>query len=193
MADKRLVYGVGINDLKYTEKTIHQKEYTLWRDVLKRCYCEQYLTRFPTYRNVKMVSEWLTYSCFKKDISKLKNFEKLYEGWVLDKDICSDDKVYSKETCCIVPQQVNIFFSTFSTNHNPAYDARVDFYYCYCCHNGKKKYLGRYKTKEESYKVYLAYKILVIEDMINKYNHVLDSRVITRLSEYKEVLKNEQV
>ena len=185
-----LVYGVGINDLKYKENTKSQKEYRTWTDLLKRLYDEKYLKRYPSYRSVSVDNTWLVYSKFRDDVRGLKNSEMLKEGWVLDKDICSNTKLYSKETCCIVPQQVNIFFSSFSTKHNPAYDARCGMYYCYCCFYGVKTYLGRYKTIEESHKVYLNYKIFVVEDMIDKYEGVLDCRVIGGLLECREALKS---
>ena len=190
MGNTKLVYGAGLNDLKYKERTMNQIEIRVWRDALKRCYDKKYLEKFPTYKGVTLHDTWLVYSQFRSDVRKLKNSEMLKEGWVLDKDICSDAKLYSKETCCIVPQQVNIFFSTFSTKHNPAYDYRCSVYYCYCCFYGVKKYLGRFKTVEESHKVYLNYKIFVVEDMINKYEGTLDNRVIERLLECKEVLKS---
>ena len=188
MENKQLVYGVGINDVKYSENTKYQKEYALWTDMIRRCYCEKYLNKYPTYRNVKIVSEWFTYSSFKKDILNIKNFDKLSEGWVLDKDICSEDKLYSKETCCIVPQQVNIFFSTFSVEHNPAYDKRHGVFYCYCTYKGVKEYLGRFNTKRDSHIVYLKRKSEVIDDMIATYLGVLDDRVIHELRRLKGVV-----
>ena len=191
MENVQLVYGVGINDLKYKESTKSQIEYVTWAGMLRRLYDEKYLERFPSYKDVTIHEDWLIYSIFRKDLRSFKNSNMLKDGWVLDKDICSNLKSYSKDTCCIIPQQVNIFFSTFSTKHNPPYDARVDFYYCYCHYDGKKNYLGRFKTKEESRKAYLGSKIFVVEDMINKYKYILDSRVITRLVECKEVLENE--
>ena len=39
----KLVFGVGINDGKYPAKINgkNTKEYTLWMDILKRCYSEK--------------------------------------------------------------------------------------------------------------------------------------------------------
>ena len=192
MENKQLVYGIGVNDLKSSVKSSSDKEYKLWRDMLKRCYHKQYLSIFPTYQDVDVCEDWLTYSNFKKDLHEIHNFDMLAQGWTLDKDILTKKKLYSKNTCCIVPQQLNIFFSKFSLDHNPPFDKRCNVYYSYCSHNKKKHYLGRFKTKGEACSVYLAFKATVVEDLINIYKGIVDDRVIDKLYACKEAL-NEQV
>ena len=176
------VYGVDINDLKGLEITRTQKEYRLWRDVLKRCYDEYYLNRFPTYRGCSVAEEWLLFSNFKRDIVNVKNFEKSKDGWVLDKDLCSHTKTYSKETCCFIPDRLNLFISNLPQAYKAPYDKRFDVYYSYCNDvHGKRTYLGRYKSKEEACEAYLKFKALVFLDMIEFYKDDLDEKILTRL------------
>ena len=176
------VYGVGINDLKGLETTRTQKEYRLWRDMLKRCYDESYLNRFPTYRGCSVTEEWLLFSNFKRDIVNVKNFEKSKDGWVLDKDLCSYTKTYSKETCCFIPDRLNLFISNLPQGYKASYDKRCDVYYSYCNDiHGKRTYLGRYKSKEEACESYLKFKALVFLDMVEFYKDDLDEKILTRL------------
>ena len=176
------VYGVATNDLRYKERTDGTKEYSLRKDMLKRCYEEKYLERFPTYRGSRVSDEWLIFSNFKRDVNYMRNFEKSKEGWVLDKDILSDTKTYSKETCCFIPDRLNLFISSIPKEYKATYDKRWDVYYAYCSDvYGNKKYLGRYKTKDEAYKVYLKSKARVFLDMGDLYKDVLDEKILTNL------------
>ena len=45
------IFGVGIIGTKYPTKIndVQTKEYVLWKDMLKRCYCEKYHFKKPTY------------------------------------------------------------------------------------------------------------------------------------------------
>ena len=188
----RLVYGVGINDLRYLEKNKGTKEYALWCDMLKRCYEEKYLERFPTYKGCKVSDEWLIFSNFRRDINFMKNFDKVTQGWVLDKDLCSDTKTYSKDTCCFIPDRLNLFLSNLTKEYRATYDKRWNIYYAYCVNiHGKKVYLGRYKTIKESKKVYLQFKAEVFQEIIDLYKDDLDDRTLYHLrkirSDYCEV------
>ena len=183
----KLVYGVGINDLRYLEKNKGTKEYSLWCDMLRRCYEEKYLERFPTYRGSKVSDEWLIFSNFKRDINSMKNFEKSKEDWVLDKDILSDTKTYSKETCCFIPESLNIFIANIPKEYKATFDKRWNVYYAYCSDvHGNKKYLGRYRTLVEAHKVYSEFKSVVIQNTIDFYQGVLDDKVILNLKGFKD-------
>jgi hypothetical protein len=77
----KLVYGVGVNDLGYRtqveeeltknggkrirETVFRCKYYTVWTDMLRRCYSKKYLERYPTYIGTRVCSEWLYAAAFK--------------------------------------------------------------------------------------------------------------------------------
>ena len=129
-----------------------------------------------------VAEEWLLFSNFKRDIVNVKNFEKSKDGWVLDKDLCSHTKTYSKETCCFIPDRLNLFISNLPQAYKAPYDKRFDVYYSYCNDvHGKRTYLGRYKSKEEACEAYLKFKALVFLDMIEFYKDDLDEKILTRL------------
>ena len=59
----------------------------------------------------KVCDEWLTYSNFEKWFNK--NYK---EGQQLDKDILFEgNKLYSPETCCFVPSDINTMMITRQT------------------------------------------------------------------------------
>ena len=78
----KLTWGVGVNDLGYRvhvreelpknggkriRKSVSRcKYYTVWRDMLTRCYSKKFLESTPSYIGTSVCSEWLYASEFKK-------------------------------------------------------------------------------------------------------------------------------
>lgn len=119
--NKKLVYGVGINDAGYVvqrRETIgyvngKRKEkqvwvcpyYIAWVNMLSRCYSVKFQERNPTYKGCGVSDEWLTFSNFKSWMEKQN-----WEGNQLDKDLLFEgNKIYSAETCVFVTRLVNMF------------------------------------------------------------------------------------
>lgn len=106
MALRKLIYGVAWFDFENVGKMTPfiKKARGYWRAMLQRCYCEKFLEKHPTYQGCYVCEEWLTFSNF------LKWFETNYKkGYELDKDLLSGkcNKVYSPETCCFLPHELN--------------------------------------------------------------------------------------
>lgn len=108
-------YG-GVNDMPngYT-KTEHGKRiYTLWFDMLRRCYGETQLARKRgrSYTNVVVCDRWLYLRNFVEDISKLEGYDAwlLGNSMALDKDISVQvaTKIYSPSTCKFVTKEENM-------------------------------------------------------------------------------------
>lgn len=95
---KPSAYGVGfIGNGKYkpTMNRIATKAYTVWRDMIRRCYSEKSLKKCPTYNNVSVCDEWHNFQNFAEWFSV--NY---IQGHELDKDIkIGGNKVYSPESC----------------------------------------------------------------------------------------------
>lgn len=79
------------------------KAYKVWRDMLKRCYCSKYHSKYKTYLDCEVSEDWWDLREF------TKWFEINYiEGTYLDKDIkVKGNKIYSKDTCLFVTPQEN--------------------------------------------------------------------------------------
>jgi hypothetical protein len=164
------VYGVGfLGDGEYRtkENKVRTKSYLVWSDILRRCYDANTQVSRPSYQECTVSAEWHNFQNF------AKWFEENYiEGFCIDKDILfKNNKVYSKETCCFVPNEINILLSGTNklkrtlplgvVEHKGKFRAQI-------CLNGKTTYLGIastpekaflfYKKKKEEYLKFMAYR-----------------------------------
>lgn len=111
LSKRTILCEVGINDADYaTCPTVDGKQqmcpaYSAWRKMIYRVYSYSNKDQRPTYKNVEVCKEWLTFSNFRKWF-----IENHVDTYHLDKDLLSSDvKVYSPDTCVYVPQWLNNF------------------------------------------------------------------------------------
>lgn len=178
------IYGCGINDIY--NATIHKnKPYYIWRCVLRRCYDVDTLKKHPTYLGCKVSNEWLNFSSF------LRWFDEHYvEGYHLDKDILvKGNKVYSPETCCFVPQEINKLFTTRRLCRGKYLVGVVKFkngkYHSALSINKKITHLGCFKTEMDAFFAYKKAKEDYIKSVAYKWKDMLESRVYEALLNYK--------
>jgi len=192
MGGKRsLVCGVGVNDwagnVKVGGKLI--REYDLWQSMLQRCFNEKFKQRQPTYEGVTCSKDWLSMTNFVNDVSKMNGFG--LSGWQLDKDILvKGNKLYSKDTCCFVPQEVNSLLTKSDRIRGEwpvgvCFDKATGKFRASLAVNGKQKTLGYLTTPEEAFQVYKAAKEAQIKAVADKWQHLLDERVFQALMEYE--------
>lgn len=100
-----LVQGVGINDYPASVYANGKpiRAYSLWRDMLFRCYSAKAQKKDPTYTGCSTSEDWHLFSKFEEWVAV--NY---VEGYELDKDILfSGNRVYSADTCIFVPKTLN--------------------------------------------------------------------------------------
>lgn len=166
------VYGVGLNDAYYPvyitkNKTIDGKNkvisrwecpiYSMWRNMLARCYCSKYQAKNKNYIGVTVCDEWLLFSNFRKWV-----IGQDFKGKHLDKDLLSGC-VYSPETCLFVDPNVNYFIRDAMAGKGLSgahfeksrqkwrADCSVAF--------GKRASLGRFDTEIEAHQAWKAEKL----------------------------------
>ena len=110
------IYNVGMigNKCPVSINKKHTKEYLTWHSMLQRCYSEKFKEKHPTYQSAICCKEWLLYENFYKWLHNQENFNKWLNGkyWAVDKDILiKGNKIYSPETCCLVPININSLFT----------------------------------------------------------------------------------
>lgn len=111
------VYNVGIVGNKYMVRSKHDraiKEYDSWTNMLRRCFSKKLKEKQPTYENISCCDEWLLYENFYEWLHGQPNYAKWKSGyrWGVDKDILvKGNNIYSPETCCLVPQNINCLFT----------------------------------------------------------------------------------
>ena len=175
------VLGVGMIGVCYPVSVNRKstKEYQTWRDMLVRCFDKKLKDKRHTYMDVTCCKEWLLYENFYEWLHSQSNFDKWYNGykWNLDKDILvKKNKIYSPETCCLVPHNVNSLFikSDAVRGDLPIGVIKKDGKFVARCaiqDLNKRKYLGDYETSEEAFFAYKIYKEELIKQVAeNEYN-----------------------
>jgi len=107
-----IVYGVATNDAGYP---VHSRDprrrcpyFSVWTNMLSRCYGAAYQARQPTYKGCTVCATWLRFSAFKTWMEG-----QVWSGKQLDKDLLVlGNKQYSPETCVFVDRRVNAFLTT---------------------------------------------------------------------------------
>ena len=170
------IYGVGVVGDKYPTNHSRKrtKEYVCWHDLLYRVYGNNRKDSTSLrYRECVVCDEWLCYPNFYEWLHSQENFNKWLNGerWCLDKDILSKgNKIYSPETCCLVPVNVNTLFVKVDKSRGdlPIGVTYNHKRYMANCSNpiigNTRVYLGTYDEPIDAYYAYKKYK----EDLIKQ-------------------------
>ena len=192
----KLVYGVGFNDktkpVFVDGKPV--KEYSLWKDMLRRCFSEKEQTRQPTYRGCNVSDNFLSYSFFYdwcQEQAGFGNIDEKGRSWCLDKDLLFvDNKTYSETTCVFVPHEINTFFIDRG-NDRGDYPVGVYFhkargrFMARCNVNGKQKHLGLYNTPQEAFVVYKSFKEALCKQLALKWQSEIDERLFNAMMNWE--------
>lgn len=188
MKNSKLVCSVGVNDKKYPSNVGGKstKEYDLWKNTLKRCYCPKYQAKKPTYIGCSVSDNFKHYSYFYDWCHKQIGFNKNGTGlrkWNLDKDILvPDNKMYSEDVCVFVPHEINSFFVDRGNARGEyplgvCFNKRAGKFVARCWANGKKQHLGYFNTAEEAHATYKTLKEALCKELANKWRGQIDERV----------------
>lgn len=174
------VYGVGfVGEGSHKSKinTVKTKSYKCWGRMLERCYSKKFLDKHRTYRGCSVDEKWHNFQIFGEW------FEENYvDGWELDKDILfKGNKVYSLETCCFVPKEINLIFSIKPASLN----TKKSKFVAQIAKNNKKKHLGVFPSKEEADIIYNKHKEEQIRQVAEKWRDFLKGGVYNNLINYK--------
>ena len=188
---RSLVYGKGINDFKesVSYNKVKIKEYTLWKDMLKRCYCEKYHIKQPSYKDCRVDEYFHSFTNFYNFIHNMKGFNE--PNFCLDKDIIfKGNKIYSPDTIVFVPSQINNMYVNAKRIRG---DNPIGVHYC----NRDKKYisklkidsknvcLGYYNTPVEAFNVYKEAKEQQAKVLAERWKDKIDERAYNALMNYK--------
>ena len=155
------VAGVGINDAEFPISVVDEsgarktiKSYSVWKDMLVRCYSGKAQKKNKTYVGCTVCSEWLKFSNFHEWYSGQENGP----GWQIDKDIINPGaKEYSPDNCVLVPQKLNLFL-----NDNAAQRGRYKIgvmrfesgrWAARCCNpfSGSQEVFGFFESEDEAH------------------------------------------
>ena len=182
--------GVGFIDVEGASIGKNMtKEYQLWNNMVKRCYNEKILSRNPTYKDCHVSEEWMYLSNFKEWCHQQIGFDQV--GWHLDKDILSkDNKVYSEDTCCFVPSEINCAVTNNKSVRGQfpqgvIYNCTKTRYRARIQRSNKWESLGTYDTPEEAFYAYKPVKEAYIKSLAEKWKDKIDPRVYDALMKWE--------
>lgn len=184
------IYGVGyFGEGEYTARVGGKmsKCYATWINMLDRCYSKNSTLTKESYKDVTVCDEWHNFQNFAKWFYENYNSE-IMKSWHLDKDIiCPDCKIYSPETCCIIPIEINTLFSKSSKNSKglPTGVYYTDNKYSTSISKfGIQHYLGLYSTIEEAHKVYIEAKRNYLIEVSEKWRDILSDKVCDAIKNF---------
>lgn len=144
--------------------------------MLRRCGGDsKIILKLPSYSECSVCEEWKRYSEFKKwyDSHSCGN-----DNLDLDKDILIEgNKVYSPDTCLLVPRKINELLSKRKRKNNGEYSngvylSRKKTYVAQLTKKGKSYHLGCFKTHEEALACYQkAKRQYILECALDCYLH----------------------
>ena len=186
------VCGVGIVGIKYpiSEGGVLTKEYTLWCNMLKRCYSDAYKKKQPTYIDCEVSDNFKSYEYFYEWCHKQIGFG--VEGWQLDKDLLiKGNKVYSEDSCVFIPKEINTLLVKREASRG---DYPIGVYWSKTANafkatvrknKGKQEYLGLFNTEIEAFNAYKTAKEAFIKELANKWKSQIDVRAYKALMNYE--------
>ncbi|MED2945534.1 hypothetical protein P4284_23420 [Bacillus swezeyi] len=118
---------LGVGYLGYAKRKNNEREYSVWFNMLARCYNKKsHSYKWYGERNVTVCERWKCFEYFLGDIVYIPGYEReafLNGELELDKDIRQQhlqmqQKVYSPETCCFVKHKINAKYMECSNIQN---------------------------------------------------------------------------
>ena len=197
---KRLVYGIGINDVDALTmwmengKRVRDPYYSMWQRILERCYSPKFKKRFPAYIGCTIHPDWHRFSKFKEwiDNQPQKDWRDLY----IDKDLrVKGNRVYGPDTCCFLTNMENNIFRPsivpLGMGRYKKYSTKISWESIsqILRSNGISAYLGCYTTKEEAEVVAGRESIRRIMEVVNANSHQFIREAMMRwVDEWKQGL-----
>jgi hypothetical protein len=175
------VCGVGyLGQGKYN--TNYKNIYSKWMSMINRCYNVKNVNHDKSYRNASVCKEWHNFQNFAQWYED--NWKPHMEGWHLDKDILlKENKIYSPETCCFVPSEVNR--SVVMNRKNTLLPLGVRKHYKKYKASISNLHIGVFNTPEEAFEAYKTAKEKYIKEIADKWKEQITEQVYNALINYK--------
>lgn len=180
------VHGVGFIATGLFKRSIEgrlTREYKIWSGMIRRCYWDGAKQKFPAYVDCTVHKDWHNFQNFAEWITSQDHYGSNYE---LDKDLLTKgNKVYSSETCCLVPFYVNLLIHTSQrkTSDLPV-GVRLSKggrFSAYMTKDGKIHSLGTYDTANQASKVYVEHKESYVKKKAIEWKSEITPRVFDAL------------
>ena len=188
----KLLYGAGFYEKgKYvaTFEGKTSKEYSLWSDMLRRCYSVKYQKLHPTYIGCSVSENFKNFQWFAEWCNNQVGFGIM--GFQLDKDlIVSGNRVYSENTCVFVPRILNMFLQSNKTTRGQypigvCYNKRAGKFQADLRDGeGNRIYIGQFATQEGAFTAYKTAKESLAKHLALQWADRVDLRVVEVLNNF---------
>lgn len=172
---------IGVGKYKTGTETKHTEEYQNWTCMTRRCYDEKLKERYSAYygdcivcnewHNFQIFSEWWNNNIYRVGTERMH----------LDKDILFDgNRLYSPDTCLIVPQRINMMFLKKPNKYNlpngiiPVSNGRYNASY-------RGKSIGNYDTLELAVKAHDMEKKKALKELADEYKDKVPNKLYEAL------------
>ena len=154
--------------------------FQVWNGLLVRCNDTEFKSNNPSYASAAMLEEWYNLQTFCEWCESSKpNHDNI--RWELDKDLLGDGNLYSPDTCCFLPKDVNLFLSKMDRAYVPRSSGGKWQVWCSDGINLGNRYVGTYPTLEEAMDIWKQKKNARLLSLIEKYKCVLPRHVTDAL------------
>lgn len=170
-------FGVGPWKAKVNGKFL--PEYQLWIGLMTRIYHEPTLKDHPTYRSASICDEWHNFQNFAAWCQSQVGFltkQANSKSFALDKDLLvPNNKVYSSETCCFLPNHINVALKGRQSEKGEQIPSGVywhkasNSYTASANKNGKQYHLGCFATPEYAKVVFRKFKTEYLQELAEQY------------------------
>ena len=180
------LYDVGFTDIPPKENL---RLHGIWRGMFSRCYNTHHHEKYASYECCEVAGDFKYFSRFVDWCKSQKGFDK--EGFQLDKDILvKDNKVYSPETCCFVPKDLNTLLTHRRKDKGlypvgVSYKPRINRYIAQISRFKRVVHLGCHTSPEEAFQAYKQAKEAYIKEVAELYKDQIDNRVYEALMNYE--------
>lgn len=192
MKTNKLLYGVGVYSRGKYACSINNKrtkEYQLWSGMIRRCYPYKTQDKSKTYQDCTVSENFKNFQFFAEWCNQQIGFN--LHGWELDKDILvRDNKVYSEDTCCFVPRDLNALLVKRNKSRGKlkigvCWCTTHEKFVASCGMRGKYKRIGYYSTELEAYLAYKRFKESYVKSQTEIYRDQLDPRTYQALLKWE--------
>lgn len=165
-------------------KEIRNELLSRWRGVVDRTLSPTYHVpnRRNSYEDVTLCEEWYNFQNFCRFCVENKYYHRDFH---LDKDLLvRGNKIYSPETCCFLPQYLNVVISiNYETGNGlpVGVNRKNNYYEATISYRGKRKRIGAYPTSEEASVAYVEAKEAYVKELTLEWKDKIDPRAFEAL------------
>ena len=194
-------FGTGRHSGSTEDDLKNSPAYEVWRGIIRRCY-DKNCNSYGLYEGVRVCEEWHNFQNFAEWFYSQEHHDK---GFAVDKDLrIFGNKIYSPETCSLVPPAVNSLFTGSSERLKPrelpkgVHFCKEKGLYITQIHKGeftksgnkKQTYLGQFGDKKLAILAYKTAKEEHVKDVAELYKDVIHPDVYNNLMDYEVDVKN---